>query len=109
MNIFSRLHQGRVADCLSPDGFFHGDTSQQQNTHIGELRDIHYPWHPWSDRKVRVHATLVKRGRAVGRCSLEDVQPFRILEVPLWMMDPAVAAKSGLHPREWPAWNPFAN
>ena len=60
-------------------------TSQQQNTHIGELRDICYPWHPWSDHKVRVHATLVKRGQAVARCSLEDVQPFRIREVPLWM------------------------
>ncbi|MCU1259755.1 MAG: hypothetical protein JWO80_2640 [Bryobacterales bacterium] len=31
------------------------------------------------DRKVRVHATLVKRGLAVARCSLEDVQPLRIL------------------------------
>ena len=34
-----------------------------------------------------MHATLVKRGRAVARCSLEDVQPCRILEVPLWMLD----------------------
>src|SRR5204863_9582729 len=77
--------------CLDA-GARHG-TSQQQNTHIGELRDICYPWHPWSDHKVRVHATLVKRGQAVARCSLEDVQPFRIREVPLWMLDAAACCK----------------
>ncbi len=49
--------------------------------------------HPWRDRKVRVHATLVKRGQAVARCSLEDVQPFRIVEVPLWMLDAAACCK----------------
>jgi hypothetical protein len=40
-----------------------------------------------------VHATLVKRGQAVARCSLEDVQPFRIVEVPLWMLDAAACCK----------------
>src|SRR6516164_4649660 len=77
--------QGRAQRCSCLGGFFPGDTSRQQDTHIGELRDICYPWHPWHDRRVRVQATLVKRGRAVARCSLEDVQPFRILEVQLWM------------------------
>jgi hypothetical protein len=42
---------------------------------------------------VRVHATLVKRGQAVARCSLEDVQPFRIRELPLWMLDAAACCK----------------
>ena len=42
---------------------------------------------------MRVHATLVKRGHAVARCSLEDVQPFRIVEVPLWMLDAAACCK----------------
>ena len=40
-----------------------------------------------------MHATLVKRGRAVARCSLEDVQPCRILEVPLWMLDAAACCR----------------
>jgi len=31
--------------------------------------------------KVRVHAKLVKRGQAGARCSVEEVQPFRILEI----------------------------
>ena len=29
----------------------------------------------------------------MARCSLEDVQPFRILEVPLWMLDAAACCK----------------
>ncbi len=79
--------------CPCLDDFFRSDTSQQQNTHIRELRDIYYPWHPWHNRKVTVHATLVKRGRAVARCSLEDVQSCRILEVPLWMLDAAACCR----------------
>ena len=77
----------------APDADAGDCTNQQQNTHIVELRDICYPWHPWSDRKVRVHATLMKRGQAVARCSSEDVQPFRIVEVPLWMLDAAACCK----------------
>jgi len=68
-------------------------TTHQHNTHIRELREVCYPWHPGHDRKVWVHTTLVKRSRAVAHCSLEDVQPFRILEVPLWMLDVAVGCK----------------
>jgi hypothetical protein len=68
-------------------------TSHQHNTHIRERREICYPWHPWHGRKVWVHTTLIKRGRAVAHCSLEDVQPFRVLEVPLWMLDVAVCCK----------------
>ena len=40
-----------------------------------------------------MHATLAKRGLAVARCNLEDVQPFRILEVPLWMLDRVACCK----------------
>ena len=62
-------------------------TSQQHNTHIRDLREICYSWHPWHGRTVWVHATLVKRGQAVAHCSLEDIQTSRVLEVPLWMLD----------------------
>jgi hypothetical protein len=81
--------------CPSPvhRGFYPHDTSHQHNTHIRERREICYPWHPWHGRKVWVHTTLIKRGRAVAHCSLEDVQPFRVLEVPLWMLDVAVCCK----------------
>jgi len=77
-----------IQDARDPRG-----TSHQHNTHIRERREICYPWHPWHGRKVWVHTTLIKRGRAVAHCSLEDVQPFRVLEVPLWMLDVAVCCK----------------
>ena len=41
-----------------------------------------------------MHATRVKRGRAVAHCSLEDVQTSRVLEVPLWMLDVAACCKT---------------
>ena len=69
-------------------------TTQQRNTHIRDLREICYPWHPWYRRAVWVHATLVKRGRAVAHCSLEDLQTSRVLEVPLWMLDVAACCKT---------------
>lgn len=52
-----------------------------------------YAWHPWCGRKVKVHATLVKRGIAVARCSSGEVFPDRSLELPLWMLDRAVCCK----------------
>jgi hypothetical protein len=68
-------------------------TSDQHNTHIVEIREVWYPWHPWYGRNVKVHATLVKRGVGVARCSSEDVHPHRPLELPLWMLDSAVCCK----------------
>jgi hypothetical protein len=82
-----------VSDSPRPDDRARDCTSHQHNTHIRERREICYPWHPWHGRKVWVHTTLIKRGRAVAHCSLEDVQPFRVLEVPLWMLDVAVCCK----------------
>jgi hypothetical protein len=66
---------------------------------IRDLREICYSWHPWHGRAVWVHATLVKRGRAVAHCSLEDVQTSRVLEVPLWMLDVAAGRKTQLSKR----------
>src|SRR5215472_12178376 len=75
-------------------GFDGHYTSQQHNTHIRDLREICYSWHPWHGRAVWVHATLVKRGRAVAHCSLEDIQTSRVLEVPLWMLDVVACCKT---------------
>src|SRR5215468_10027672 len=71
-----------------------GGTTQQHNTHIRDIREVCYSWHPWHGRPVWVHATLVKRGQAVAHCSLEEIQPSRVLEVPLWMLDAAVCCKA---------------
>ena len=72
-----------------PDG-----TTQQHNTHIRDIREVCYSWHPWHGLPVWVHATLVKRGQAVAYCSLEEIQASRVLEVPLWMLDAAVCCKA---------------
>ena len=46
-----------------------------------------------------VHATVVKRGRAVAHCCLEELQTSRVLEVPLWMLDVAACCKTRVaHP-----------
>jgi hypothetical protein len=74
-------------------------TSQQHNTHIVEVREVWYPWHAWFGRKVRVHATLMKRGVAVAHCSSEDVHPHRLLELPLWMLDSALCCQVGQQSR----------
>ena len=90
------VRPGGDAACPFPESreFGLGDRSQQQNTHIRDLREICYPWHPWYGRTVWVRATLVKRGKAVAHCSLEDVQTSRVLEVPLWMLDVAACCKT---------------
>jgi hypothetical protein len=67
-------------------------TTQQHNTHIRDLREICYPFHPWHGRTVWVHSSLIKRGRSVAYCSLED-ENSRVLEVPLWMLDVAACCK----------------
>jgi len=85
--------QSRSVHCPNLDGCARDDTTHQHNTHISDVREICYSWHPWHGRTVRVHASLVKRGQAVAYCSLEDVPACRALEVPLWMLDVAACCK----------------
>ena len=87
-------HKGTTERLPSPGDSSHRDTTQQHNTHITDVREICYSWHPWHGRAVRVHASLVKRGQAVAHCSLEDVQACRVLEVPLWMLDVGACCKT---------------
>ena len=91
--------QGRAERCSCLGDCVLRDTTQQHNTHIRDLPEICYSWHPWHGRAVWVHATLVKRGRAVAHCSLEDVQTSRVLEVPLWMLDVAACYKTQVSKR----------
>src|SRR5437764_13073187 len=86
------LEQGRAGDCLCLHGFVRDDTTRQRNTHIRDVREILYCFHPWHGRAVWVHASLVRRGRAVAYCSLEENS--RVLEVPLWMLDVAGCSKT---------------
>src|SRR5215831_9642961 len=89
-------HRGTVERSPCPGDFVRYDTTQQRNTHIRDLREICYGWHPWHGRTVHVRANLVKRGLPVAYCSLEDVPTCRVLEVPLWMLDVATCGKTRL-------------
>ncbi len=64
-------------------------TTQSQNTHGTEEREVLYPWHPWAGRAVHVHDVIAKSGWAAFRCSLSGVASDRRLEVPVWMFDRA--------------------
>ena len=86
-------HKGTTERLPSPGDSSHRDTTQQHNTHITDVREICYSWHPWHGRAVRVHASFVRRGHRVAYCSLEDVPACRVLEVPLWMLDVAACCK----------------
>src|SRR5262245_58018073 len=88
------VHRARSTGCPDLGGCVLRGTTQQHNTHIRDLREICYSWHPWHGRAVRVHTRLVKRGQAVAYCSLEDVRACRVLEVPLWMLDVAACCKT---------------
>jgi len=63
-----------------------GCTTEQQDTHGTEVRELSYPWHPWSGRLIHIHQVLDK-GIAVFRCSLTGDADGRWLEIPVWMFD----------------------
>src|SRR3954453_171028 len=96
------LGQGRAGDCLCLDGFVRDDTTQQRHTHIRDVREVRYCFHPWHGRAVWVHASLIRRGRAVAYCSLKD-ENSRVLEVPLWMLDVAACSKTRVSKSDTPA------
>jgi|GEM_PF-3101188 len=64
-------------------------TTERQNTHVTDRREVLYPWHPWSGQSVFVHDLIDKPGDAVFRCNLTGRRSDRLLEVPVWMFDRA--------------------
>ena len=67
-------------------------TTERQNTHVTDRREVLYPWHPWFGRSVYVHSVIDTPGDAVFRCSLTGRRSDRPLEVPIWMFDRAACA-----------------
>lgn len=68
-------------------------TTRRQNAHgNGFERELHYPWHPWTGRRVFVHEVIDKNEAAVLRCSLSGQSLHRWLEIPAWMFDGVVSA-----------------
>ena len=67
-------------------------TTGRRNTHGTEVRELLYPWHPWSGQLIHIHE-LVDKGSAVFRCSLSGSTSCRLLEVPVWMFDRTPSAQ----------------
>jgi hypothetical protein len=69
------------------------DASQQHNTHRIEWREVRYAWHPWYGRAVAVHKRFARYDRVTFQCSIEADPEARLLEIPEWMLDPAICLR----------------
>jgi hypothetical protein len=67
-------------------------TTERQNTHVNDRREVLYRWHPWFGRSVYIHEVIDKTGVAVFRCNLTGGRSDRSLEVLVWMFDRAACA-----------------
>ena len=78
-----------------------GCTTQRQNTHRSERREVFYLWHPWAGDIVQVHEVVEKASGDAARCSRGGEEADRLLELPTWMFDRAVCAPMRMDTRPW--------
>jgi hypothetical protein len=71
-------------------------TTRFENAHRTVLREVLYRHHPWFGRRVCIHGAVDKDGFVVFRCTLEESQADRGLEVPAWMFDRTACPDPGL-------------
>src|ERR1700730_3499342 len=71
-------------------------TTRFENAHRTVLREVLYRHHPWFGRRVCIHGAVDKDGFVVFRCTLEESQADRALEVPAWMFDRTACPDPGL-------------
>lgn len=71
-------------------------TSRRQDAHVTESRVVLYRWHPWYQQTVYVSGRSARGEQAVVRCALEQADVARALEVPQWMFDAVVCARTPL-------------
>ena len=72
-------------------------TTDHHKTHgTGAIDEatVAYGWHPWSEKRVRVHELIVRASGAIARCSRIDTPVARTQEIPLWMLDAAACGCS---------------
>jgi hypothetical protein len=68
------------------------NTTGRRNTHRTEVREILYPWHPWSGLFIHIHG-VVDKGSALFRCGLSGSTSCRLLDVPVrWLALPIAYA-----------------
>ena len=75
-------------------------TTLQFNAHNTETRTVCYPWHPWYGHTVAIRAARAKRDQAICHCQLEHDVRLKSLEIPQWMLDPAIC--TAMRRRETP-------
>src|SRR6202007_2509000 len=71
-------------------------TTTFENAHRTVLREVLYRHHPWFGRRVCIHGAVDKADQVVFRCTLEESQADRWLEVPAWMFDRTACHDAGL-------------
>ena len=71
-------------------------TTTFENAHRTVIREVLYRHHPWFGRRVCIHGTVDKAGYVFFRCTLEESQADRWLEVPAWMFDRTAYPDPGL-------------
>jgi len=75
-------------------------TTLQFNAHDTETRTVCYPWHPWYGHTIAIRAARAKRDQAICHCQLEHDVRLKSLEIPQWMLDPAIC--TAMRRRETP-------
>jgi len=90
----------QASDTVMPHGAELGCTTRQRNTHINDVGEVRYPYHPWHGRRVLVQAVRIRNGPLVFQCRTDDDRGFPVLEIPGWMFDAAeccrIAVSSGI-------------
>lgn len=74
-------------------------TTRQRNTHINDVREVRYPFHPWHGRCVLVQAVRLRNGPVVFQCRTDDDRGFPVLEIPQWMFDAAECCRIAVSSR----------
>ena len=65
-------------------------TAKRRNANGTDVREVLYPWHPWTGRQIHIHEVVQRAGCDVFRCSIAGSAADRLLEIPAWMFDRAV-------------------
>ena len=91
---WAQAHRG-----LTPNGACPGYTTEQRKTHITDIREVRYRFHPWSRQRGFVKAVGIRNGPPLLRCRVDDARGFPVLEIPQWMFDGHVGARMELHDR----------
>jgi hypothetical protein len=65
-------------------------TTERRKTHKTDSAEVVYAWHPFYGQEVMIHGERNRRGTVVFACSIGEEPRTAPLEVPAWMLDPAV-------------------